>query len=81
VNFQNADGSVDIVDEQTASVLIRRKTAGPSTAFGAKSAPNFAQDDPSLRDVNRANADHADFLEKSQHSSRDSGLHYFGNML
>jgi hypothetical protein len=37
-------------------VGLRRETAGPSTTFGAKNAPNSAQDDNSCWDFNRANA-------------------------
>jgi hypothetical protein len=35
-------------------VRLRRETAGPSTTFGAKNAPNSAQDDNSCWDFNRA---------------------------
>jgi hypothetical protein len=35
-------------------VLVCRETAGPSTSFGAKSAPNFAQDDSPLSSLLRS---------------------------
>jgi hypothetical protein len=35
-------------------VCLRSETAGPSTMFDPKNAPNSAQDDGSCRDFNRA---------------------------